>query len=172
MPPRGLAAAYVPLAGLWAFAAGVLVGARKYVTERFGGSERARLAAQAALFCAVLGSLGWIHTANFNPSWVTGEEDEIMAITRQLGALHLALAQGSHVLMVNDPFRERSWGEWSSFFLMRLFYDDPALELEQCARPGPEAAGGYAAVLSYESGRLVRVDGCQGRSCCGEGGRK
>lgn len=50
VPPRGLAAAYVPLAGLWAFAAGVLVGGRKYIVERFGGGQRVRLTAQAVTF--------------------------------------------------------------------------------------------------------------------------
>lgn len=103
---------------------------------------------------------------------MTSEEHEIGEITRQLEALHLPLAPGARVLMVNDPFRERPWGEWSSFFLLRLLYHDPVLELEQCSRAKAEASGGYAAVLSYESGRLVRVSGCQGRDCCATGGRK
>ena len=70
--------------------------------------------------------------------------------------------------MVRDPFQEHDWGDYSSLFLFRLYYDDRDLEIDQCARSNVRP-NGYAVVLTYDFGKVRKIDGCIGRDCCPAG---
>lgn len=164
IPGRGLASAYVPWVGFWAYVAALLVYLRRFVAAKLGNGSAAVLITQIALFCAVLAILTRFTTENFDTKWVTDQEDEIGRVILKLSDLRLPLPKGARVLMVKDPLIYRM--PFSSFFIFRLFYHDPRLELEQCAEARPEAPSEYDAIVTYQDGRFSSVSGCAGRSCC------
>ncbi len=167
IPPRGLYAAYLPLVGLWAFGAVVLVRIRKLLNRLTLRGEQGVLVTQLILFGIAAGFLIHTHTHSgaFDVGWITGQEEDIRHTIERLGQLNPHLERGDHVLMVQDPFDKYPWGKWLSFYLIRLYYYDPSIEVEYCSTASAWK-GYYAAVLTYEDGELRQVTRCRGRACC------
>ncbi|HYL72586.1 MAG TPA: hypothetical protein VEU96_00185 [Bryobacteraceae bacterium] len=170
--PRGLYSVYVPFVGLWAYAAGLLVMARRYFTAEYlktapRNGDTLGLLAQGALFIAVLLPLVSVNRDNFKPNWtwLSSEADQIEDVLHSLEGLHLNLPPGARVLVLNDAF-DPSRFAYDTLYLISLLHHDPNLEVEHCAQPATDAAASYAAVLTYRDGRFQRVQGCAGRSCC------
>lgn len=171
LPRRGLYSVYVPMVGLWIFGGGLLSIFRGWVSRKLGGSRWAILGVQTGVFLIVLAFLlrTHVHFGGRDVSWMRSEQRRIRHVLNELDRLDLKLPPGGRVLFVHDPFEDRSWGRWSSFFILRLYYDDHSIEVERCSIP-PDAwvpqPVKYAAVLNFEGGRIIRLSGCEGRACC------
>ena len=170
IPPRGLYAAYLPLVGLWAFGAVVLVRIREALNLLILRSEGGVFLTQIILFGIAAGFLIRTHThaGAFDVEWITGQEVEIRHTIDRLAQLNLHLERGARVLIVRDKFDDYPWGKWLSLYMIHLYYHDPSIGVGYCLTAS-EWTGSYAAVLTYENGELTRLTGCQGRACCDSG---
>lgn len=134
IPQRGLECAYVPFLGIATLLA----------------LPVARVAPQplaaAALAVLLAGSLHHFRREK-HPEIYLGETEHIMSVARQLRDRQPCLAKGTHVLFLRDPFPQF---DWNSYFLMRLLYDDPTVEVD---RPGRSRYGpNYDVVFDWDAG--------------------
>ncbi len=171
IPPRGLYAAYLPLVGLWSFGAVALVRIRESLNRLILKSEGVALVTQMILFGVAAGFLIRTHThaGAFDVGWITDQEEDIRHTIERLDGFNLHPDRGAHVLIVRDPFDAQPWGKWLTFYMIRLYYHDPSIEVEYCSAPYSSPSdwtGPYAAVLTFQDGALTRLSRCRGRSCC------
>ena len=154
VPPRGLAAVYLPMAGL----ALVVAGALAELRERLLG----RLPAPAwlALVLALL-AFQYVRKGIFDAEWIGWEQRRIRGVISGLRPLVATVPPGGRVLMLHDPFADCAWGRWSSEFLLRLLtgdHDAGVQRLDQLPAPPNEAQmREYAAVFDTVDGRIVRL---------------
>ena len=151
IPARGLASAYVPCVGFWMYLAALLVFARRFITASLGNSDAVAIATQAVLFCSSLLVLAHFASRNFDPKWVTTEQKEIGHVIQSLRDMHLQLPKGANVLIVKDPLAQPH--PFSTFFILRLLFRDPTLELHQCSEGRPRLPH-YDAIVTYEDDRF------------------
>jgi hypothetical protein len=163
--PRGLNAAYIPVAGLAVYCAGVLVLSRdvilglaaKRLGHKTGGQARSGVTArEVLLFALVAYCLIRIHpdmSIQYD-SWQV-EYGQIRSFMGQLERLHPTMPKGARILIVKDPFGEYLW---AGRFIVSLVYRNPDLRVVrlESAEKKPAAAevAEYYARLSYEDGRL------------------
>jgi hypothetical protein len=171
--PRGLSAAYLPIAGLWGYFAALLVQLRRYAAAEyirqhpaatFMRSHTAELLTRLALFAAVLVLLVAVLQDNFavDSNWIVDEAAYIRTVSRNIQDLRLNLPRTAKLLLVNDAFEPRF--PYATFFLLRLIYHDHSIEVARCS--DPTLADHYDAVLSYQNGRFERLTRCSGQDCC------
>jgi len=166
VPPRGLGASYLPMAGVWAYLAALVVAFRRFVAAKFIRSDVVDLLSRIALFAGLLFFLVRIDRMNFavDSGWLVDEATHIRTVSQTLKDLHLNMPQGAHVLLVNDAFEPRF--AYVTLFILRLMQHDHSLEVERCTDSPDFAASHYDAVLTYRDARFEQLTGCNCRSCC------
>lgn len=166
IPPRGLSAVYIPLAGIAIYLAVLLVWCRdlllgflkRLIGHKPGGSQAWHAATPAAVFLFALTAYGLVHVhlrlGYFYEAWQK-EYGQIRSVMDQLPRLHPSLPKGAQILVVQDPFEEFNW---ASRFIAGLVYRDPYLPVDRLPsmQPKPDAAeiAKYTIRLTYEDGKL------------------
>jgi hypothetical protein len=158
IPPRGLPAAWIPVAGLFAYAAVAAVGCRDAVL-RLAGRVSWRPAGQVVLFALVAGFMLTVHrdgASMYEP--MRTEYNSIRDVRIALHKFCPSMPKGSRVLFVTDPLN----GSWSIRFVAVLLYRDRSLQADQLYRfdPAPNAAelAKYDYVFDFVDRKLVRLD--------------
>jgi hypothetical protein len=158
IPPRGLPAAWIPVAGLLAYAAVAAVGCRDALL-RLARRVFWRPAAQLALFALVAWFMLDAHPGcgDLYEAMRT-EYAKIGDVRIALGGLCPAMPKGSKILFVTDPLN----GTYSTVFLVELLYRDRSFQVDQLFRldPAPNAAemAKYNYVFDFVNRKLVRLD--------------
>ena len=143
IPNRGLAAAYIPSAGLALLIGSVLISmARK----------------QAALVFLVAFAGLW-YIAVRNPPNIPerrAQADEVQRATDGIRALDLHPPRDARILMERDPIPSF---RWASTFLFWILFDDPTISVDWVSEPEPgqESYQHYAVLTTTPDGRIVRV---------------
>jgi hypothetical protein len=133
IPQRGLESVYVPYLGV----------AILFATPLAALVKQPLAATVAAILLA-----GTFHhlRRDRHPEGHFAEAAHIMSVTRQLRAAAPYLPKGAHVLFERDPFPQF---DWNSYFLVRLVYDDPTVEVD---RPGRSRYGpNYDVVFDWDA---------------------
>ncbi len=143
IPNRGLAAAYIPSAGLALLLGSVLISMAR---------RRAGL-----VFLVVFAGL-W-HIALRNPPNIPerrAQADEVQRATDGIRALDLHPPRDARILMERDPIPSF---RWASTFLLWILFDDPTISVDWVSEPEPgqESYQHYAVLTTTPDGRIVRV---------------
>lgn len=166
IPPRGLNAVYLPLAGLAMYAGDALVWFRDALRAG-GGASPSRTAAgevrrfdRVVWFVIILLVLAVIHPdlSAQQEAWQRAEYRPIGAFMQQAAALHPQMKKDARVLVVQDPFGEF---HWAPLFILRMVYRNPMLKVDRLEsmnpKPTAEEAAGYDYRLAFENGKLRDV---------------
>jgi hypothetical protein len=158
IPPRGLPAAWIPLAGLFAYAAVAAVGCRDAVL-RLAGRVSWKPAGQLALFALVAWFMLAVHHGNGGMyDAMRIEYNSIASVRIALNELCPAMPKGSRILFVTDPLN----GTYSTVFLVELLYRDRSLHIDQLFRldnaPNAAELAKYNYVFDFVDRKLVRLD--------------
>jgi hypothetical protein len=161
IPPRGLNAVYLPLAGLAMFAAALAMRVHDALW-RWIRRPRWQPASRWLLFAAVAGLLSYVHISNERfYTGVFAEYSQIRTARTRLEQWHAQLPPRSRVLIAQSPFPQYAHF-YNSLFLFQLIFRDPTLAVHELAAldPKPRAAGvaGYDYILSFEEHGLVEID--------------
>lgn len=157
IPPRGLAAAVIPFAGLVMYAAILLVTLRRSLMEAINRPDlRLGLTSTAVLFAsvAILLLRAHPHAWRFHRALSEGEYTLIRTAREQLQTLYPSLPPGTRVLFASDPFGET----YDIVFLIHLAYRNDGIVVHQLwrLRPPPDFAS-YDHVLEWCDGRFQEL---------------
>jgi hypothetical protein len=155
---RGLAASWIPIVGLLAYAA-ISVVALRDAALRLAGRMSWKPAAQVVLFLLAArfmirahDDMRMIYDAS-QPQYNSIEDAR-----RSFGRLLPTVRKNSRMLIVTDPFGDN----YSVLFLVQLLYNEPTVQVHQLFRfnPKPDAAAlaNYDYVFDFKDGKLVRLD--------------
>jgi hypothetical protein len=158
IPPRGLPAAWIPLAGLFAYAAVAAVGCRDAVL-RLAGRVSWKPAGQLVLFALVAWFMIQVHPGNgYIYDAMRTEYNSIGDVRRTLREFCPAMPKSSRILFVTDPLN----GTYSTVFLVELLYRDQSFQIDQLFRfdhaPNATELAKYNYVFDFVDRKLVRLD--------------
>jgi hypothetical protein len=74
----------------------------------------------------------------------------------QLRRAEPAVPRGAYLYFESDPFEAKTY---SLVFLVRLFYDDPTIQVARAKDGDPAEGGHFDAVFRWIDGKLVKVEG-------------
>ncbi|MCS6953236.1 MAG: hypothetical protein RMK57_07185 [Bryobacterales bacterium] len=157
IPPRGLAAAVIPFAGLTLYGAVLLdrLG-RALASQRVCKPPLLRGISGFAMFglAATLLMLAHPRADGFYQAMLEGEYARIRAARHQLQAMYPNLAPGARLLFASDPFGDT----YDIVFLVHLTYRTDRIVVDQLWRlkPPPDLAA-YDHVLEWCEGRFVEI---------------
>lgn len=155
---RGLPAAWIPLAGLFIYAAAAAVLLRNALLKLFRRWSW-KPAGPVVLFVLA----GWFmlkahHGNRFIYEAWQPEYTSIRGVREDFARLCPAMPKGASVLIAQEPLN----GTFSIFFLVQLLYRDSTSRVQQLFRfdPKPDAATitSYDYVFGFENGKVVRLD--------------
>jgi hypothetical protein len=160
VPQRSLYMLYVPLLGLWLYAAWFL--------WRLASPIRVSAQWRGAALMAVVIALLAPRYREFKPHglvWAERERDKVGRVLRLMESTCPVMPQGSRVLFLDDDMED----DWVMLFLLRLKHHDPTLEVLRARHgmdppPAPADWPNYRFVYGWENGRFVQVAG----AACGE----
>jgi hypothetical protein len=150
VPPRGISAAYIPLAGLAMLLGSVLTALRWR-----------RLPAPVWLG-AVLAASAWVHIHGgiYRVDWMLQEQKRIRTFLTEIAPHVSNIPRGGRVLFRPDPFEDCPWGRWSSDFILRMWTNDHDLLVERWdqlePKPTEEQTAGYSVVFAGTSVQSVK----------------
>lgn len=159
VPPRGLAAHYIPLLGYAIFASTLLVRTRHLLTQILV-QKRIEIVSQAALFALVF-AISWrwqIQTQRRVPEhW---QQMDLMRQTEAQFRRHPEwFRPGASLLIVNDPF---TGYEWASSFLALLVSREKSLQVHTMVKLDPKPTrqqiDAYSKVIAWRNGSFMEVD--------------
>ena len=158
IPPRGLPAAWIPAAGLLAYAAVAAVGCRDTVL-RLARRVSWQPAGQIALFAMAVWFMLTAHPGcgDLYEAMRT-EYQRIGDVRIALNILCPAMPKGSKILFVTDPLN----GTYSTVFLVELLYRDRSFQIDQLFRfdhaPSATDLSKYNYIFDFVDHKLVRLD--------------
>jgi hypothetical protein len=135
--PRGLSVYYIPFAA-WAIYAAVLIGERQPAL-RFG--------VLAVLLCLLFVK---DRPYRFYPG--DGKSELIRGFEADIAAVQPSIANGTRILLRNDPF---DGNEWTPVSLLQLYYRERDLEVDRAKLIPPSKA--YGVIFDYQNGHVVKV---------------
>jgi hypothetical protein len=150
VPPRGISAAYIPLAGLALIVGSVLAALRW------------RRVPALVWLGAVLAVSGWVQVrcGIYQADWMLQEQRRIRAFVTEIGPHVSNIPRGGRVLFRPDPFEDCAWGRWSSTFVLRMWTDDHDLLVDRWdqmePKPTEEQVAGYSVVFRGTSVQSVK----------------
>ncbi len=157
VPPRGLFALYIPLAGLQLFVAVLIVRAKDFLLRPWP-LFRAAAPMLSIPFLAVL--LTWqngLHRDRLM-DWNKVPSERIHSMIGQTAAI--PIRRGASVMLLNDPFDEN---EWTPVFILRLTHGDRNMVVfreKTAASPvNAKSIDGFDYLFRFEGGKLALVRG-------------
>lgn len=144
---RSLPAAYIPHAGMALAVAASLHGLLLLALRR-------QAIAGVVLFLFA-GRWLWRESVRWEPlnDDAVAESRYVTGVIDQIRGLRLDLPPSARILMVEDPFSD---SRWMSTFAFIILTGDPAIEVDWPSEGRNRAP--YAAILTYEQGRMRRVE--------------
>ena len=159
VPPRGVAAYYIPLVGLATFVAVVLVRIREFLVRT--RSPIPVLVSQAVFFVILFG-VNWKyqmrHQRRFPEHW---QQLALVESTAADFKKHKEwFKTGNRVLIVEDAFPD---AQWASSFISLVVANDHAIQVDRLVKmePPPTQADvdQYSTIIGYENGHYVELPG-------------
>jgi len=154
---RGLNVWYIPFAGWAIYGATLLLSAlHKLLPSR----SRLRESLTVTMFLTVAVLLVIAHTRQRSYTFLgnAGGDQTIKRFVTQFAELSPSLFPGSRTLLLDDPFSTR---EWTPVLLLRLYYRNPALEIQRVKMPedqGVIAGSSYDYVFDCRNDTLELVN--------------
>jgi hypothetical protein len=144
---RGAYVMYIPLFGIALYlSAGIIRLREALLGQRF----------QFATFALCAAAVIWFHSLR---PWQPQVNPLIRQTASQLQKIQPHVADRSRILFVNDPFDKDD--QWVMFFLCRLFYGNPDLQVDRAKlmTPSPDQAAwnSYNLIFEYRDSRWIRL---------------
>jgi ABC-type multidrug transport system fused ATPase/permease subunit len=158
IPPRGLAASWIPTVGLLAYAAIAAVALRDALLKLMHRMSW-QPAAQVVLFLLAVGFMVKVHDSmEYVYNAIQPQFNSIENVRRSFRKSCPTVRKDSRMLIVTDPFGDT----YSILFLVQLLYGDSTIQVHQLFRfnPKPDAAAlaSYDYVFDFKDGKLIRLD--------------